>query len=64
MVDELRLEPAGVADELTTFIRQAVEDFRREGAIIGLSWGDCFVTPLRSVPRNDRGRVSSYRFCY
>ena len=36
---ELRTEPAAVADELAAFIREAVEDFCREGAIIGLSGG-------------------------
>jgi len=38
-VDELRIAPAAVADELVLFIRQAAEDFRREGAIVGLSGG-------------------------
>jgi NAD+ synthase len=39
LVYELRIEPAAVADELTTFIRRAVEDFQRDGAIVGLSGG-------------------------
>lgn len=38
-MDELGIEPAAVTRELTAFIRQAVEDFRREGAIVGLSGG-------------------------
>jgi NAD+ synthase len=38
-MDELRIEPEATTRELTAFIRQAVEDFRREGAIIGLSGG-------------------------
>ncbi len=38
-MDELRLEPEATTRELTAFIRQAVEDFRREGAIVGLSGG-------------------------
>lgn len=38
-MDELRIEPAATTRELTAFIRQAVEDFRREGAIVGLSGG-------------------------
>jgi len=37
--NELYIEPAVVADELITFIRQAAEDFRREGAVVGLSGG-------------------------
>jgi len=39
LVDELHIETAAVADELATFIRRAVEDFRREGVIVGLSGG-------------------------
>jgi len=39
LVSELRIEPAAVADELTVFIRRAVEDFQRDGAIVGLSGG-------------------------
>jgi len=35
----LGIEPAVVADELASFIRQGVEDFRREGVIVGLSGG-------------------------
>lgn len=38
-MDELRIESAAVADELMTFIRQTVEGFRREGAVVGLSGG-------------------------
>ena len=38
-VDELRIEPAEVTHSLTTFICQAVDDFRREGVIVGLSGG-------------------------
>lgn len=38
-MDELRLETEATTRELTVFIRQAVEDFRREGAIVGLSGG-------------------------
>jgi len=38
-VDELRIEPAAVADELTAFICRAVENFQRDGAIVGLSGG-------------------------
>jgi NAD+ synthase len=38
-MDELRIDPEAVTRESTTFIRQAVEDFRREGAIVGLSGG-------------------------
>ena len=50
MVDELHIEPAAVANELETFIRQAVEDLRREGAIVGLSGGiDSAVTAALAV---------------
>ena len=38
-MNELRIETTDVASHLTAFIRQAVEDFRREGAIVGLSGG-------------------------
>ena len=38
-MDELHIEPTEVTHSLTTFIRQAVEDSRREGAIVGLSGG-------------------------
>lgn len=38
-MDELHIEPAEVTHSLTAFIRQAVEDFRREGVIVGLSGG-------------------------
>jgi len=38
-VDELRIAPAALAAELVLFIRQAAEDFQREGAIVGLSGG-------------------------
>jgi NH3-dependent NAD+ synthetase len=38
-MDELRIEPEATTRELTTFIRQAVEAFRREGTIVGLSGG-------------------------
>lgn len=38
-VNELHIEPTEMTHSLTTFIRQAVEDFRREGAIVGLSGG-------------------------
>jgi len=36
---ELRISPAHVAEELAAFIRQAVDDSRREGVIVGLSGG-------------------------
>ena len=36
VMDELFIEPSAVTDELTTFIRRTVEDFRRGGAIVGL----------------------------
>jgi len=50
MADELGIDPAAVADELGAFIRQAVEDFRREGAIVGLSGGiDAAVTAALAV---------------
>jgi len=50
MMDELHIEPAAVADELETFIRQAVEDLRREGVIVGLSGGiDSAVTAALAV---------------
>jgi len=39
VVGELCIEPAVVAGELTAFIRRAVEDFQRDGAIVGLSGG-------------------------
>ena len=39
MVDELLIEPSAVTDELTAFIRRTVEDFQRDGAIVGLSGG-------------------------
>jgi len=38
-MSELQIVPAAVADELEGFIRQAIEDYRREGAIVGLSGG-------------------------
>jgi NAD+ synthase len=38
-MDELQINPAAVADELTTFIGQSVEEFRRDGVIVGLSGG-------------------------
>ena len=38
-VPELHIEPAAVAGEMLAFIRQAVSDFQREGAIVGLSGG-------------------------
>ncbi|GIV21202.1 MAG: NH(3)-dependent NAD(+) synthetase [Armatimonadota bacterium] len=38
-MEELHIEPADVVDGLTAFIRQAVEDFRREGVVVGLSGG-------------------------
>ncbi|GIV16873.1 MAG: NH(3)-dependent NAD(+) synthetase [Armatimonadota bacterium] len=38
-MEELRIEPADVASRLMAFIRQAVEDFRREGVVVGLSGG-------------------------
>ncbi len=38
-MEELRIEPADVVPRLTAFIRQAVEDFRREGVVVGLSGG-------------------------
>lgn len=38
-MEELRIEPADVVDCLTTFIRQAVDNFHREGIIVGLSGG-------------------------
>lgn len=38
-MEELRIEPADVESRLTAFIRQAMEDFQREGAIVGLSGG-------------------------
>lgn len=38
-MDELHIEPTEVTYSLTTFIRQAVEDFRREGVIVALSGG-------------------------
>ncbi|MDH7485679.1 MAG: NAD(+) synthase [Anaerolineae bacterium] len=50
MTDELRIDPAAVADELGAFIRQAIEDFRRDGAIVGLSGGiDSAVTVALAV---------------
>ncbi len=38
-MEELRIETADVVDCLTTFIRQAVDNFHREGIIVGLSGG-------------------------
>lgn len=38
-MEELRIEPADVVACLTAFIRNAVEDFRREGVVVGLSGG-------------------------
>jgi NAD+ synthase len=38
-LEELRIEPADVVACLTAFIRNAVEDFRREGVVVGLSGG-------------------------
>lgn len=38
-VDELAIEPAAVTDQLIAFIRQAVKNFLRDGAIVGLSGG-------------------------
>lgn len=38
-MEELHIEPADVVSRLTAFIRQAVEDFRREGVVVGLSGG-------------------------
>jgi len=38
-LEELRIEPEDVVACLTTFIRNAVEDFRREGVVVGLSGG-------------------------
>jgi len=38
-MNELRIAPDAVASELASFIRQAVEASRREGAIVGLSGG-------------------------
>lgn len=50
MTEELRIDPAAVADELAAFIRQAIEDFRRDGAIVGLSGGiDSAVTAALAV---------------
>ncbi|MBC8447551.1 MAG: NAD(+) synthase [Chloroflexi bacterium] len=50
MADELCIDPAAVADELGAFIRQAVEDFRRDGVIVGLSGGiDSAVTTALAV---------------
>lgn len=37
--DELKIEPAPVAEQLEAFIRQQVEGFRRDGAVLGLSGG-------------------------
>jgi len=38
-MEELSINPASVADQLEDFIRQEVERFKREGAILGLSGG-------------------------
>jgi len=50
MDDELRLDAAAVAGDLATFIRQAVDDHRRDGVIVGLSGGlDSAVTAALAV---------------
>ncbi len=38
-MDELKIKPEEVAGELMAFIRHAVDDFRRDGVIVGLSGG-------------------------
>ena len=38
-MDELKIEPEEVAGELAAFIRQGVDDLRRDGVIVGLSGG-------------------------
>jgi NAD+ synthase len=49
-MDELQIEPAIVADELAAFIRRAVEDFRRDGVVVGLSGGiDSAVVAILAV---------------
>lgn len=48
--DELFLEPLALTDRLSAFIRQAVDDLRRDGAIVGLSGGiDSAVTAVLAV---------------
>jgi NH3-dependent NAD+ synthetase len=56
-VNELGIEPAAVVHELTAFIRRAVEDFRREGAILGRSGGidSAVVATLLASPRTPQG---------
>ena len=48
--DELRLDAAAVATDLASFIRQAVDEHRRDGVIVGLSGGiDSAVTAALAV---------------
>jgi len=57
-VNELSIEPPAVVGELVAFIRQSVEDFRREGAIIGLSGGiDSAVVAALAARALGPGRV-------
>src|SRR5512135_2548188 len=49
-MDELQIEPAEVAAKLTAFMRRTVTDFRRTGAIVGLSGGiDSAVVAILAV---------------